>query len=113
MLVDVSACHDVRTRYRHEIIIFYVPRLWCASAYNEDDLAGENRTYHFGADKIFLPIASVPITSVPTTSIHSVQILTLRPLYDVRSCPCGSKAITHYMHILYMRITVIDENDAI
>ena len=73
MLVDVSACYDVRTRYRHEIIIFHVPRSWCVSAYNEDDLAGENRTCHFGADKIF-----VPITSVPITNILYEQILTLR-----------------------------------
>ena len=34
------ACH-AKIRYRH-IWLFCVPVTWCASAYNEDDLAGES-----------------------------------------------------------------------
>ena len=36
----VSMFYDVIIRYRKKIAFFGVPVTWCASAYNEDDVAG-------------------------------------------------------------------------
>ena len=38
----VSMFYDVIIRCRHRIALFCVPITWCASAYNEDDLAWES-----------------------------------------------------------------------
>lgn len=45
--VDVSMYHDVITYYTHKIALFWVLVTWCASAFNEDELAGESRFTRF------------------------------------------------------------------
>ena len=37
-----SMFDDVIIRFWHKIALFGVPITWCASAYNEEDLAGES-----------------------------------------------------------------------
>ena len=62
-LVNVSMCYDVITHYRHRLALFCVPPMWCANAYNEDDLTGKISTHGFGANNAIVLVTSVPITS--------------------------------------------------
>ena len=55
-ICQVGMLYDVISRCRHKIALFGVSMTWCASASNEDDLAGESGTRNFSVCNAIVPI---------------------------------------------------------